>query len=298
IGRYVSATSDGGFIITGETGFGDERGRLNIFVIKLDSFGEIQWSKTISSKGTDVAKCVKQSSDGNYFISGETTINNKDPKNTDTDIILTKIDKQGNLLWSKIYGAQGSDLSRCFMFEDNGGLTIKGYTRGINMWESDVYEVRVDNNGNKISSSIVEGSSNRILNQFQADDLLKKKRYVLTDYRVVFQGGGTDIYDIKIDPDDKPEPLRIYGETNIDFGNSILDENNQYYIVGSNAGKTKLVHTNFNGKVIWSKTMSGTKNAAGRSVVKINDNDFFITGHTESFGAGGFDIYIVKMKHK
>ncbi|MHA2389936.1 MAG: hypothetical protein ACXACW_14550, partial [Candidatus Hodarchaeales archaeon] len=60
-GSYVQQTTDGGFIITGET-------EGNIWLIKTDSNGDKEWDKTF--EGTS-GKCVQQTIDGGYIIMGE-----------------------------------------------------------------------------------------------------------------------------------------------------------------------------------------------------------------------------------
>src|ERR1035437_751704 len=45
---------------------------------------------------------------------------------------------------------------------------------------------------------------------------------------------------------------------------------------------------------VWSKTYGGIGNDVGNSVVQTIDNGYAIAGSTESFGAGGSDVYLIK----
>src|SRR5437763_483671 len=58
----VQQTTDGGFIIAGYTN-GSGAGGQDVFLVKLNRFGVIQWAKTAGSTGDDVAFFVRQTSD-------------------------------------------------------------------------------------------------------------------------------------------------------------------------------------------------------------------------------------------
>jgi hypothetical protein len=47
-------------------------------------------------------------------------------------------------------------------------------------------------------------------------------------------------------------------------------------------------------QLLWDRTYGDTAEDKGSSVVSTYDGGFMIAGHTASFGAGGFDVYVVK----
>ena len=96
-GRYldlaysIQQTSDGGYIVVGETrsndgdvsgwhGGYDENGdpKPDMWIVKLDSNGNIQWQKCLGGSDYDVAESVQRTSDGGYIVAGWTSSNNGD----------------------------------------------------------------------------------------------------------------------------------------------------------------------------------------------------------------------------
>ena len=79
----MDQTSDGGTIVIGTTtsSNGDvtlPHGAIDLWLIKLDSLGNLQWQKTMGGTSNDFGTAVKVASDGGYIITGSTYSNNGD----------------------------------------------------------------------------------------------------------------------------------------------------------------------------------------------------------------------------
>ena len=56
-----------------------------------------------------------------------------------------------------------------------------------------------------------------------------------------------------------------------------------------------VVKLDANGNLQWTKTIGGPKRDWSASLIQTSDGGYAIAGTTESFGAGGWDVYVVKL---
>jgi hypothetical protein len=90
-GKSLIQTSDGGYAIAGVTiSFG--AGEADVYVVKLDASGDLQWTKTIGGPEGDYGNSLIQTSDGGYAIAGVTSSFGAG----DEDVYVVKLDKNGN----------------------------------------------------------------------------------------------------------------------------------------------------------------------------------------------------------
>ena len=85
-GRSVQQTRDGGYILLGSTeSYG--AGQDDLWLIKTDAYGYIQWDKTFGGSKDDWARSVQQISDGSYILLGNTNTESYGAGETDVWLI-------------------------------------------------------------------------------------------------------------------------------------------------------------------------------------------------------------------
>jgi hypothetical protein len=112
----LSKTTDGGFIAAGETSSSDGQvtnfhGGTDVWVIRLDGAGNLQWQKTLGGSANDAADLVQQTSDNGYVLLGYTNSNNGDITSSHggIDCWMIKLDVNGNLQWQRTFGGTNID---------------------------------------------------------------------------------------------------------------------------------------------------------------------------------------------
>jgi len=94
--------------------------------------------------------------------------------------------------------------------------------------------------------------------------------------------------------------VRTYGGTNRDRGYSVQQTSDGGYIGAGgtssfgNGYQVYLIKTDASGDTLWTRNYGGTDYDDGRSVWQTSDGGFIIAGATASFGAGSYDVYLIK----
>ncbi len=87
-GYSVQQTSDGGFIMAGET-YSYGIGGSDVYLVRYNSNGDTLWTKTIGGAVTELGRSVQQTKDGGYIITGSSNSFSTD----DHDVYLIRLGK-------------------------------------------------------------------------------------------------------------------------------------------------------------------------------------------------------------
>ncbi len=123
--KSVYITSDGGYLIFGDThsADGDVIGKIggidndDLFLLKLNSIGDIEWSRCIGGSDNDFAGGIMQDLNDNILLTSySSSTDNEFVGNlggaTGYDAFVIKLDPDGNTIWSKPLGGYEDEI--CF----------------------------------------------------------------------------------------------------------------------------------------------------------------------------------------
>jgi len=288
----VQQTSDGGYIVAGGTwSFG--AGYNDVFLLKTDASGNLQWAKTFGGSSHDYAHSVQQTSDGGYIVAGYTR-----SFGAGGDVFLLKTDASGNLQWAKTFGGSDYDWAYSVQQTSDGGYIVAGVTYSFGAGNNDVFLLKTDASGNLQWAKTFRGSSyDGALSVQQTSD----GGYIVAGYTSSFGAGGSDVFLFKTDASGNLQWTKTFGGGADDYAYSVQQTSDGGYIV---AGETYylitgdvdvfLLKTDASGNLQWAKTFGGIGGDYAYSVQQTSDGGYIVTGLTYSFGAGYNDVFLLK----
>ncbi|MBK1898279.1 T9SS type A sorting domain-containing protein [Chryseobacterium paridis] len=142
------ATQEGGFLLAGTSYSGkgldkkdDSKGGSDIWLIRINEFGDELWQKTLGTSADEEARAVIQTTDLGFFVAGNVQSSLRGPQGTSTqktptisgygskDILTTKLDKNGKEISQLILGGRGLDEVEKMIPTKDGGALLGIYSR-------------------------------------------------------------------------------------------------------------------------------------------------------------------------
>ena len=296
-GNSVKHTSDGGYIIVGGTE-SFRAGGADVYLIKTNANGDTLWTKTYGGSKDDQGVSVIETNDNGFAITGYYSI-------TDSiqGLYLLRTNSLGDTLWSRIFGNIGGSLGYSIQQTFDNGFIITGYTSEFGAGEYDVYLIKTNSNGDTLWTKTYGG--NNFDYGISICQTLDSGFIIIgsTESYGVVGGGGLDhVYLIKTNSFGDTLWTKVYSGTEDDDANSVQQTNDGGYIIGGATNSFSanvdfdffLIKTNSTGNTSWAKTYGGIGDDQGVYVIQTTDGGFALIGQTNSFGAGGYDIYVIK----
>ncbi len=267
-GCCIRQTSDGGYIVAGETNYSSSVGDSgDVWLVKLSSNGVVEWENAdFNGNREDFARHVEQTSDGGYIIVGET----KSFGSSDKDVYLIKTDSMGNEEWNKTFGGSEDDSGYCVQEADDGYI-ITGYTESFGPGNKDLWLIKTNQTGYapQTGGNAIDYTNNtfNITYGGASDDEGKFVQiiddgYIITGYTKSFGPGNKDLWLIKTNQT---------GYAPQTGGNAIDYTNNTFNI-----------------------TYGGKSDDEGICVKKTSDQGYIITGYTNSFPTHNKQLWVIK----
>jgi predicted secreted protein len=95
---------------------------------------------------------------------------------------------------------------------------------------------------------------------------------------------------------------KTFGGSGDDYGHSAQETSDGGYVIagatgsyGAGSADVWLIKADSSGSMAWNKTFGGSGNDYGHSVQETSDGGYIIAGTTDSYGAGGYDIWLIKV---
>ncbi|WP_288447468.1 T9SS type A sorting domain-containing protein [uncultured Chryseobacterium sp.] len=333
---YLSATvttQDGGFLLAGTSYSGksldkkeDTKGGSDIWLIRVNEFGDEMWQKTLGTSSDEEARAVIQTSDLGFFVAGNVQKSSKGYGSK--DVLITRLDKDGKELSQLIVGGKSlEEVGKMIPTRDGGallGIYSRSNTGGTkkteNYGEGDFWVVKLSKD-NKVEWEKNLGG--------KADDHLRTLAVTSSGYLI---GGesrsersgnktvgiqeGTDLWLIALNEkgDEQWQKSYNFGNRDVLMGMNVLhspdDKSSKGILLGGYTQAEERVETNDetfwmlyldqNGNEQWRKHVKGESRQKEErlSDLKLNKDGTIILAGTSAEELGKENWKIVKLGDK
>ena len=290
----IQQTSDGGYILAGETN-SFRAGNDDLWILKLNSIGDIQWQKAYGGDGDDCAYSIQQTSDGGYIVAGKTSSFGAGGD----DFWVLKLDPSGNIYWQKIYGGEGNDCAYSIQETTDGGYIVAGKTESFGAGNNDFWVLKLYSNGNTEWEKAYGGAGDDCAYSIQETT---EGGYIVTGKTNSFGAGDYDIWVLKLDLGGGLEWQNTYGGAKVDYASAVQQTSNGGYILAgyiesfeAKGGDFWLLRLTPDGDLEWQRTYGGDGLDSASSIEQTSDGGYIAAGRTTSFGAAGSNFWVLKL---
>ena len=130
-------------------------GRTDVFLIKYNSSGTKQWTKSLGSNENDLANGVTTDSSGNFYVTGFTyKYLEGNTSAGSSDLFVVKYNSSGKKQWTQQLGSSSRDHARGVATDSSGNVYVTGDTYGgvdgnTNAGYNDLFVVKYNSSGTK-----------------------------------------------------------------------------------------------------------------------------------------------------
>lgn len=286
-GISLQETADGGIIVAGYTTSRGGGGR-DLWLVKTDSEGELEWDRTIGGPGDEEGWAVLEVEDG-YVVAGVSSSGEGGGR----DLLLLKTYSDGYERWSKTFGGAGDDWGVALV-KTEGGYLVAGSTTSRGSGGSDGWILLADPDGNPDWEVAIGGSKNDGLSSI----LEVADGYVAVGTTESYGGGGKDVWLVKTDREGARIWEKTFGKGGDERGNSVLKVADGYLIVGTTASEGSsgrdllLLKTDHQGEKVWEETMGGPGEDGGWQALEAGGG-LVVVGYTR--GAADQDVWLLSV---
>jgi hypothetical protein len=252
----------------------------------------VSFESTYGGPAPDRGIHIHQTRDDGYAVTGYT----ENTADESEDLLLVRLDPNGEVLWSRTYGGAGTDNGWSVTETEDGGFAVAGFTDSQGAGGMDVWLLRTDSEGNLLWDRTFGGEWADYGWSIHATP---DGGFIIAGQTDSFEALSTDAYLVRTDENGELLWSRFYGGPGIDRVFSVdLTEGGGYIVGGITDGAggrdAYLFLTDETGEPLWERAFGGENADVGHTVEQTADGGFIVYGYTESFGAQREDVYLVK----
>ena len=292
IGFDAIEGGDGIYYVTGKSR-SSGNGGYDAYIVKLDNNGGVIWQKTYGGQQDEQIVSICPALYGGFVMTGYTATNAQGL----SDIWILSVNEDGDSLWSKQYGGLTSDQGYCIRPNYDQGYILTA-RMSVYMMGDQLCLMKLLYNGDTLWTKIY-GGPNQDYGHIvaQATDggyIIAGRTYAS------YTTESGDAWVLKTDNNGDTIWTGKYGGNKEDIFYAVAETENGYIFAGQTWSygngliDVYVGRTDYNGDTLWTKTYGGSGADYAYSIAKADDNNFVITGYSDSFSENN-DVYMLKI---
>lgn len=317
-------TLDGAYIMVGTSTSSDgdvksNRGYYDVWILKIDTLGNVIWTKSLGGGSTDGARSVQSTTDGGYIVGATTSsfdgdVTTRGGNRFDSDFWIIKLSNSGTVQWQKCLGGSKSDAVYSIQNTSDDGYIVVGSSESNDgdvsghhiepiFVSRDYWIVKLNNAGNIQWQKSLGGTRDDVATHVEQTS---DGGYIVAGYTYSNDGdvtnfhnsggtGGADYWIVKLTSTGVIQWQKCMGGNFGDGAWDIKQTNEGGFIVvgstnsvdgdvSSNHGIDDywIVKLDISGNISWQKTFGGSKNDIALSVKQNNSGGYLVMGYSSS----------------
>lgn len=287
VGRAVRQTPDGGYIVAGSTGSYGTGG--DVYVLKLDLNGDIEWSLYDGGTTVDEAWDVAVVEDGYLVVGSRLNVGG-----TGYDGFLMYLEADGAIRWNRSYGGEDWDLLRA-VSTDGERIVMAGTTYSRSGMGGEYWVLSTDMGG-EVQWSRTGGGPQE--DQGFGCCLTSDGGCAITGTSRIADGN-TDALIVKLDGSGEEIYTTIFGTDSLDDGASVDElEDGTLALCGSTNGyetyqQILVARIALDGSVLAMNHVGQVRDWTGTRIRVRDQNTFAIAAYTTAYGLGENDFFLL-----
>lgn len=284
-------TADGGYVIAGHTySFGP--GNADVYLVRTDTLGDTLWTKAYGGDGYDYSYSLCKTLDNGFVLAGRSSSFGQGD-----DVYIIKTDSMGNQIWEKTYGGSLFDVAYAIRETYDGGYIIAGFSSSFG--NSGAYVIRTDSLGDSLWTRLYGGVMSDLASHVE---LLDDTSYIIAGCTESFGATYGDFLIVKFNDNGDTIWTKNYGGEYTEWAYAAKKTADNCYTItgwtdsygGTYGSNIYLVKCDEWGDSVWTGVYANDSNEAAFDMQIMSDRSYIIVGSTNSYGAGGEDVYLIK----
>ncbi len=270
----------------------------------------IQWQKSLGGSEFDEAKCIQQTTDGGYIVTGDVLSSNGDVfgNHGGHDFWVIKLNETGSVSWKKALGGTNNDWPSCIQQTNDGGFIVAGYTESNNgevfgnHGGKDAWVVKLSSNGAIQWGKCYGGSKweeASAIRQTNDGGYIFAGLAQSSDGDVSGVHGDLDYWVVKLDNVGTILWQKAFGGSGEDMANDVRQSFDGGYVVTGKSDSEDgdvignhgsddywVVKLNSMGEIEWTKALGGNSADVAEEIWQTTDSGFILVGYVLKNSSG------------